>query len=155
MPTHVSDRTVLAVTELLRLSNTPMTTKELARALDKSYEAIRQAVARAELIPADSSYPTRWIIDGTHNAVRTVPSKHDGMEYVVAGPDNSGLVLQWNKSREQITSKLAELEITPASKPADLALRIGTASGILAKLAFELDEVAGKPDWYEILTEGE
>jgi hypothetical protein len=77
------------------------------------------------------------------------------MEYVVAGPDNSGLVLQWNKSRDQITSKLAELEITPASKPADLALRIGTASGILAKLAFELDEVAGKPDWYEILTEGE
>lgn len=155
MPTHVSDRTVLAVTELLRLSKTPMTTKELARALDKSYEAIRQAVSRAELIPADSSYPTRWTLTDLHNSVRTVPSKNDGVEYVVSAPDTSGLVLQWNKNREQITSKLAELEITADKKPADLALRLGTASGILAKLAYELDQVAGKPDWYEIITESE
>lgn len=154
MATHVSNKTVVAVRELLRVAGTAMTTKEIALALGKSYEAVRQAIVQAELVTIGHGNPKHYALGELDNE-RRVKSKNDGLDYVVTGTTSSQISAEWNKNREAIVSLLAKSEIAPGVSPGELALRFGTASGVLAQLAYDLYNVADKPDWYEILTENE
>lgn len=152
MATHVSNKTVVAVRDLLRVAGTAMTTKEIALALGKSYEAVRQAIVQADLVTVGHGQPRHYALAETDKQ-RSVPTKNSGLEYTVLGVNTGLIVPQWNSSKEAVVARLAESEILPTSNPSELATRFGTASGVLAQLAHDLYEVADKPDWYEILTE--
>lgn len=154
MATHVSNKTVVAVRDLLRVAGTAMTTKEIALALGKSYEAVRQALVQGDVHAVGLGNPKHYALAPIDNE-RRVPSKNSGMDYTVTGVEISQLVPEWNKSRGDILAKLADSEIAPGISPMDLATRLGTASGVLAQLSYDLSSVAHQPDWYEILTESE
>lgn len=152
MATHVSNKTVVAVRDLLRVAGTAMTTKEIALALGKSYEAVRQAIIEADLVAVGYGNPKHYALAELDDT-RRVPSKNSGLDYTVTGVEIAQLVPEWNKSKGDILAKLADSEIRPGISPMELATRLGTASGVLAQLAYDLSSVADKPDWYEILTE--
>lgn len=134
----------------------PLKTSEVARIVGKSTPATSNALREAGATPVAGVYPTEWATGGdTVLATRLVPSKFDDVQYVVIAADTDNLVQVWNDKREDLASNLAKLSITPKSDPKKTAIQLGTIAGSIGALAYNLHVVAGKPDWYHILTDNE
>lgn len=152
MATHVSKRTELKVIDAVRRAHTPLTTAEISILISKSFETTRHAIAQAGLVPVDGSFPTEWKIGGAEEA-KAVPSKHSGATYQVSATDQKITIEAWNGSREALGASIAELEITYKTKPKELAKKLGTVAGNIAALAYELEAVSARPEWYDLLSE--
>lgn len=154
MSKAISKRLQVKVLDALRLANTPLTTSEVAMLVNKSYESTRQALLLVGAERTDDSFPTKWKISAEAPAnVQSVPSKHEGFDMTVSTTEFPAPVLTWNTQRESLGTAITKLEIKPTDKPSELAKKLGTTAGSMAYVAHRLNEVATRPDWYEILTE--
>lgn len=150
----VSKRLQVRVLDALRLANTPLTTSDVAMLVGKSYEATRQALEIIGAERVDNSLPTEWRIPGAMpEALQNVPSKNSGFDMTVSTAEFPTPVLTWNSQRETLASAIAKLEIKPTDKPSEVALKLGTTAGSMAYIAYQLNELATRPDWYELLTQ--
>lgn len=154
MAQKISKRLQARVLDILRIADTPLTTREVAMLVNRSYEATRQALALVGAERVDSSFPTEWKIADSNmpDALKKVPSKFDEVSYTVSTKDVVQLVQVWNSQREATGKAMTDTEITPDSNPKDLAIKLGTVAGSLAALAYQLSEVATRPDWFDVLT---
>lgn len=155
MTTYVSKRLQTQVLDLLRLTDEPMSTQDVALVLGKSQQAVRIALNECGAWRVDESHPVLWTVPDTmKKATRRAPSKYAEIDLTVSTASVDNIVDTWNASVDTLSKAISELRIDPKSNPKKEAERIGTVAGSMAYLAYELNEVAGKPDWYEILTEG-
>lgn len=150
----VSKRLQVRVLDALRLANTPLTTSDVAMLVGKSYESTRQALELVGAERVDNSLPTEWIIAGNvSEVVQTVPSKNSGFDMTISTAEFPTPVLAWNSQRETLANAISKLEIKPTDKPREVALKLGTTAGSMAYVAYRLNELATRPDWYEALTQ--
>jgi len=152
MSTFVSKRLQTQVMDLLRLTDEPMTTQDVAVILGKSQQAVRIALNECGAWRVDDSYPVMWTVpDSLKVSTRRAPSKYAEIDITVSTMAVDNIVDNWNASVESLSAALSQLVITSDSNPKKEAERIGTVAGSMAYLAYELSQVANKPDWYEIL----
>lgn len=151
----VSKRLQVRTLDALRQAGTPLSTAEVAMLVGRSYESARQALVAVGAAPVDDSQPTKWTIETPSMPVslQKVPSKHEGFDMTVSTTEFPAPVLTWNTQRESLGAAITKLEIKPTDKPSELAKKLGTTAGSMAYVAYRLNEVATRPDWYELLTE--
>lgn len=153
MTIYISKRLQLQVTEALAQAGTPMTTNDLAKLIGKSPQATRAALQASGAIKLDESWPILWA--SNRNSVGQVPSQFNDVRLMVGAKDVDDILNMWNASHEALGEAIKKLHIEPDSTVSAIATQLGTIAGSIAYLAHQLDNVAGKPDWYEILTESE
>jgi hypothetical protein len=95
-----------------------------------------------------------WVAPN-RNSERKVPSQFNDIELTVGAKEVDNLLPMWNENHEALGDAIKALRINPDSTVSAVAAQLGTIAGSMANLAWQLNEVAGKPDWYEILTESE
>lgn len=154
MPIYVSERLKTQVIDALRRAHDPLTTAEVAAIIGKSHQATRTALVGSGAHKLDSSWPIMWTAPN-RNSDRKVPSQFSDVELTVGAKDVDDILNMWNESHEALGDAIKALHVTPDSTVSAISTQLGTIAGSIAYLAWQLSEVAGKPDWYEILTESE
>jgi hypothetical protein len=106
-------------------------------------------------VQLDGSYPVLWTIDGADGSSvpHRVASKHADVDYTVSAKQTDDVVAVWNKQHEAVGHALSALVINRDLPIKKVAEQIGTLAGSLAALAYELQQVSDRPDWYDVLTE--
>lgn len=129
-------------------------TSEIAGIVGASVTATRAALEAIGAVKVAEAYPTEWTIDGTKkpSLSKVVPSKFTGVEYVVTSKEVSDIVSAWNEQCAALGEAISRSTITSDSNTTKSAKDLGTLAGSIVALAFALSEVAGKPDWLDILT---
>ena len=153
MTIYISKRLQLQVTEALAQTGIPMTTNEIAKLIGKSPQATRAALQASGALKLDESWPILW--SSNRNSAKKVPSQFSDVNLTVGAKDVDDILNMWNASHEALGEAIKKLHIEPDSTVSAIATQLGTIAGSIAYLAYQLDNVAGKPDWYEILTESE
>lgn len=153
MTIYISKRLQLQVTEALAQAGTPMTTNDIAKLVGKSPQATRAALQASGALKLDESWPVLWA--SNRNTAGKVPSQFNDVQLTVGAKDVDGILTMWNENHEILGDSIKKLHINPDSTVSAVATQLGTIAGSIAYLAHQLDNVAGKPDWYEILTESE
>lgn len=154
MPIYVSDRLKTQVLDALRQAHDPLTTSEVAAILGKSHQATRTALIGSGAEKVDSSWPIMWTLPDRISS-RKVPSQFSDVELTVGAKDVDDILNMWNENHDALGEAIKKLHINPDSTVSAVATQLGTIAGSMAYLAWQLSEVANKPDWYEILTESE
>lgn len=154
MPIYISARLQNQVLDALNSTSVPLTTADVSNIIGKSAQATRTALIASGAIKIDNSYPIMWTAPN-RNKIRKAPSQFDDVELTVGAKDVDDLLNMWNEHHEALGESIKSLEITPDSTVSAIAEQLGTIAGSIAHLAWQLSDVAGKPDWYEILTESE
>jgi hypothetical protein len=75
------------------------------------------------------------------------------VDYTVSAKATDDVVAVWNKQHEAVGQALSALVINRDLPIKKVAEQIGTLAGSLASLAYELQQVSDRPDWYDVLTE--
>jgi hypothetical protein len=75
------------------------------------------------------------------------------VDYTVSAKQTDDVVAVWNKQHEAVGQALSALVINRDLPIKKVAEQIGTLAGSLAALAYELQQVSDRPDWYDVLTE--
>jgi hypothetical protein len=101
----------------------------------------------------DESWPILWASNRT--TAGQVPSQFSDVKLTVGAKEVDGILAMWNENHEALGDSIKRLHIDRDSTVSAVATQLGTIAGSIAYLAHQLDNVAGKPDWYEILTESE
>jgi hypothetical protein len=156
MTVYVSDRLKFQVREALASIGQPATTADVAALVGRSHNSVRVALRDAgSVVQLDGSYPVLWTIDRTDglNGSRRVASKHADVDYTVSAKQADDVVAVWNKQHEAVGQALSALVINRDLPIKKVAEQIGTLAGSLAALAYELQQVSDRPDWYDVLTE--
>lgn len=153
MAQKISKRLQARVLDILRIADTPLTTREVAMLVNRSYEATRQALALVGAERVDSSFPSEWKIPGsfTPATMQRVPSKYVDTDLVVAVEAYDKPVAVWNSAKDSLAKAISELTITPDDDPKQVALRVGNVVASMAYLAHRLEEVSTRPDWFDTL----
>lgn len=156
MPIYVSDRLKNQVLEAMRTIGKPASTGDIAALVGRSPNSVRIAL-REVAAQQDGSYPLLWSLPQTNGMTvsRRVFSKHTDVEYVVSAKKQSDIVSVWNKQREAVGNALAALEIERGIDVKKISEQVGTLAGSLASLAYDLQQVSDRPDWYDVLTDKE
>lgn len=154
MPIYVSDRLKTQVLDALRQAHDPLTTSEVAAIIGKSQQATRTALVGSGAEKVDSSWPIMWTLPDRISD-RKVPSQFSDVQLTVGAKDVDDILNMWNESHDALGEAIKRLHINPDSTVSAIATQLGTIAGSIAYLAYQLDNVADKPDWYEILTESE
>ena len=156
MTVYVSDRLKFQVREALATIGQPATTADVAALVGRSHNSVRVALRDAgSVVQLDGSYPVLWTIDGADGSTNTrrVASKHADVDYTVSAKQTDDVVAVWNKQHEAVGQALSALVINRDLPIKKVAEQIGTLAGSLAALAYELQQVNDRPDWYDVLTE--
>jgi hypothetical protein len=156
MTVYVSDRLKFQVREALATIGQPATTADVAAIVGRSHNSVRVALRDAgSVVQLDGSYPVLWTIDGADGSSvsRRVASKHTDVDYTVSAKQTDDVVAVWNKQHEAVGQALSALVINRDLPIKKVAEQIGTLAGSLAALAYELQQVSDRPDWYDVLTE--
>jgi hypothetical protein len=156
MTVYVSDRLKFQVREALATIGQPATTADVAALVGRSHNSVRVALRDAgSVVQLDGSYPVLWTIEGPNGATasRRVLSKHADVDYTVSAKATEDVVAVWNKQHEAVGQALSALVINRDLPIKKVAEQIGTLAGSLAALAYELQQVSDRPDWYDVLTE--
>ena len=154
MPIYVSDRLKTQVLDALRQARDPLTTSEVAAILGKSHQATRTALVGSGAEKVDSSWPIMWTLPDRISD-RKVPSQFNDVELTVGAKAVDDILNMWNSSHEALGDAIKRLSINEDTTPSAISEQLGTIAGSIAYLAWQISQVAGKPDWYEILTESE
>ena len=154
MPIYVSDRLKTQVIDALRQARTPLTTNNVANLIGKSQQATRTALIAAGAERVDDSWPVLWTV-ADRNTIRHVPSQFSDIQLTVGAKDVDDILNMWNQNHEGLGDAIKSLFINEDTTPSFIAEQLGTIAGSIAYLAWQISEVADKPDWYEILTEKE
>jgi hypothetical protein len=153
---YVSDRLKFQVREALATIGQPATTADVAAIVGRSHNSVRVALRDAgSVVQLDGSYPVLWTIDGADGSSvsRRVASKHADVDYTVSAKQTDDVVAVWNKQHEAVGQALSALVINRDLPIKKVAEQIGTLAGSLAALAYELQQVSDRPEWYDVLTE--
>ena len=156
MTVYVSDRLKFQVREALATIGQPATTADVAAIVGRSHNSVRVALRDAgSVVQLDGSYPVLWTIDGADGSSvsRRVASKHADVDYTVSAKQTDDVVAVWNKQHEAVGQALSALVINRDLPIKKVAEQIGTLAGSLAALAYELQQVSDRPEWYDVLTE--
>jgi len=152
---RVSRKTVDAVVQALTETPYPLTVKELQAATGKSYNTVRAAL-EAVGATAMGEYPERYYAGEElikPAADTTALKSFNGVKLIVPRVfDTTDFANRWNRGREVFGNRLIELVVRP---DADVRALIGTfvsGASTLATMADLLEQVADKPDWYELVT---
>lgn len=60
-------------------------------------------------------------------------------------------VNRWEKARQRVGSRFATTEIMAESDPKELCSLFLDAAKIFSSIAYELEQIKDKPDWFELL----
>lgn len=140
--------------QILRDANRPMRVSEVSAIVGYSITATTAALKACGAVRNIDVFPTEWTI-GDSNFPKEVASTLEGQKFTVAGPISDDIVNSWNSKCEKLGESIAKMQVTAKSDPKKLGAQLGTIAGSIAKLAYELQSVAGQPDWFQTLTEKE
>lgn len=154
MPIYISTRLQTQVIDALRQASVPLTTSDVSNIIGKSAQATRTALIASGATKLDDSWPIMWTLPDRISG-RKVPSQFSDVELTVGAKDVDDILNMWNENHEILGDSIKKLHISPDSTASAIAHQLGTIAGSIAYLAWQLDRVADKPDWYEILTESE
>ena len=154
MPIYISTRLQTQVIDALRQASVPLTTSDVSNIIGKSAQATRTALIASGATKLDDSWPIMWTLPDRISG-RKVPSQFNDVELTVGAKEVDDILNMWNESHEALGEAVKRLHINPDSTVSAVAAQLGTIAGSIAYLAWQLDQVASKPDWYEILTESE
>lgn len=157
MSAKTSRRLQREVLDVLRMQSTPLRTSEIARMLGKSVTAIANALEDAgaskveDVSPAEWTYPVPKIGDPDIE----LQNVQKGERYAVYGSPEAATIDRWNANRQQLGKAIAGLNITYKSDAKDISTRLATVAGAMASLAYQIELVQDKPEWYLLLTDNQ
>jgi len=133
----------------------PRSIPEIVASTGISYSTVYRALQELGAERIEDTYPFEWKLPGA-DAVKSVTSTlakvgpdHD--ERVAVGIKHvDSMVSKWNAKRVEIAKEIASMSIDMTDNPADLARSFGVLAGTFANISKVLDDVSGKPDWFEL-----
>lgn len=140
--------TMLRVGSVLKATDYPLTVQEIAEIAELSQNSVRAALPKLNAT-TDGNHPARWTKYKKTKAPSLAGRKK---ETVAVALDTAGnWIARWDAARQRVGSTLATTAIRPDSDPQELLVLFTDASRVFASIAYALQQVRDKPDWYQTM----
>lgn len=128
----------------------PADARKISQVTRLSYSTVRRGLEEigAERVP--DTWPVEWKIDASQ--VRREPELGKGdMRVSIPIREYHDWPQRWEEARESLAMNIAALQITPQDDPKALAVAFQRGATSLASIAYAIDQVANRPDWYSLI----
>lgn len=116
-----------------------------------SYSTVRRGLDELGATRVPNTWPIEWKID-TSQIARPEPELGEGdMRVSIPIRESDDWPQRWEAAREALAVSIAGLQITPQDDPKALAVAFQRGATSLASIAYAIDQVANRPDWYTLI----
>jgi len=134
----------------------PRTIPDLAKRTGLAYNTVKTALERMKASPIEGSYPAKWQLDGKPSAeIETATvriGKKQDLDVTVSISTHADWIDRWNAARKTFGQSVMMMAIDHDSDPAKLSAEFAAGASSFAGLAFAIQQVQDRPDWYELLS---
>lgn len=132
------------------------TIPQLVKRTGLSYNAVKAALDRLGAIADEESYPAKWHLGALVDTVRAprLAQPVGDLDIVISISTYNDWVPRWNGYYKRAGESLQLLGVDESSDPEVLSADLAAIARSTASMAFALQQVMNKPDWYQILSNG-
>jgi len=151
----VGAKSIEAILGALREAGKPCSIPDLQRLTGKSYPTVKYALTQSGAQRVPNTYPAKFV--PSDQIVTVIGKTYEHVaDRVLIDLRKDDPSRNWNGSSNRIGNQVKDLTISRHSNPTELLKKFTDAASLFATIAHDLDLVATRPDWFDLLMkEGE
>lgn len=132
------------------------TVGDLEKRTGLAYNTVKTTLLAIGATPRAGTWPRVWGFEQTHKSLTTVTAPQlrgaeKDLNIIVSIDSYTDWAARWEAARKQFGQDVAMQAIVPDADPAKLAAELALGAQSLAGLAYALQQVADRPDWFQML----